>query len=273
MRIEKITWVASYPKSGSTWLRALIDAYHRNGDVDINRLTFSTSDNLSVWTQAVSPLPFHALDPLEQFLLRPAALFNQLCSMTGQTQFIKTHHVNASVNTSPALIPVEVTCRAVYLVRDPRDIAISLAMYLGKDHAGAINSMNNVGFALTEDKQITHYLSSWSQHVASWVDEQRYPVMVLRYEDLCADPLVAFKSVLEFCKIPIDETALHRAIDACWLPKLQKQEREHGFVENRSEQPFFNKGGSRWQQELDAELAVRISDDHKAIMLRYGYLE
>lgn len=254
----------------------LVSAYLQNGHVDINDSPFTTGDNLTVWLQNVSPLPVESLSYEQMFLLRPAALFNQLCGSPHKRNFIKTHNANKRVGNGPNLIPGELTMRAAYIVRDPRDVALSLARYLDGDVGDVVKNMNDQGYALAAEKALPHLLGSWSDHVLSWVNETRWPLHLIRYEDLLANPVTVFMEFLDFCGYEVDTDRAMRAVQACELAKLQKQERENGFREDRlseADRPFFGKGGSHWETELPAELARQIENDHGDVMRRYGYLQ
>lgn len=274
---EKFTWLASYPKSGNTWIRMLIHAYYQNGHVDINHSPFTYGDQGEYWLRAVSPLPIEDLGMEMRVLLRPACLLNQLASMFDEPRLVKTHYANVRVNNYCNFIPHQLTERAVYVVRDPRDVVMSLADYISISVEEATGNMNNDGYALQNDSGLTHYLASWSTHVKSWMQEERYPVAVLKYEDLLQDTLGEFIQMLEFCNIRVDKKRAKRAVEACELAKLQRQEAKHGFREDlradkKPHTRFFRKGGSRWLEELDSKFAKQIEEDHKDMMTALGYL-
>ena len=253
----------------------LVSAYLQNGHVDINASPFTTGDNITVWLQNVSPLPVETLTYEQMFMLRPAALFNQLCATSYRNNFIKTHCVNNRVGNGPRLIPTEITRRAVYIVRDPRDVALSMARYIDTDVANIVTSMTDPGYALASPSAMPHLLTSWSNHVQSWVQETHFPVHVIRYEDMCQNPVTEFMRFLEFCEMDVDQDLAMRSVEACALAKLQKQEREHGFREDRlseADRLFFGKGGSHWRTDLQPELSRQIEADHGDVMRRFGYL-
>lgn len=274
---EKFTWLASYPKSGNTWVRMLIHAYYQNGYVDINHSPYTFGDQGEYWLRAVSPLPPEDLGEGMKLMLRPACLLNQLASMVEEPRLIKTHYANARVSDLPHFIPHQLTERAVYIVRDPRDVVTSLADYVDTSVENAVSNMNNDTYALQNEYGLTHYLASWSTHVRSWIQEERYPVAVLKYEDLLGDTLGEFIQLLEFLKIDIDEKRAARAVKACEISKLQHQEAKKGFREDKRQEKkpntrFFRKGGSRWLKELDPKFANQIEEDHKSMMEVLGYL-
>lgn len=280
MRAERFTWISSYPKSGNTFLRMLLQAYRSNGYVDINEVTSSVGDNTSFWFQNISPLPLDKLTFAARLWLRPAALFNQLNSVNTKVRFIKTHMANAAVNNLPHMIPADLTERAIYIVRDPRDVVSSLQTYMatekGLSIAEAATNMANPEYCIQNADELPQVLMSWSKHVESWMNEKRYPVAVVKYEDLCDNTESEFSQVLEFCGIDVDEDRVAAAAQACRIEKLHHQERAIGFREDvREKRPkaFFHKGGTRWRDELEPEIAKRIEADHGEVMRRLGYLD
>src|SRR5210317_1286339 len=88
-----VTWLASYPKSGNTWLRLLMSAYRRNGLLNINDTRETYSDGGTILINAVSAVPATSLDMEGQFLLRPAALQHFFCHHR-EPVYCKTHFVN-----------------------------------------------------------------------------------------------------------------------------------------------------------------------------------
>lgn len=274
---EKFTWLASYPKSGNTWVRMLIHAYYQNGHVDINHSPYTFGDQGEYWLKAVSPLPIEDLGDSMRYMLRPACLLNLLASSIDEPRLIKTHFVNARINDLPQFIPFPLTERAVYVVRDPRDVVSSLADYVQIPVEDAVKNMNNNTYALQNANGLTHYLASWSTHVKSWIQEERYPVAVLKYEDLLGDTLGELIQLLEFLNIDVDEKRAARAVKACEISKLQRQEAKKGFREDLRQEKkptvrFFRKGGSRWLDELDSKFANQIEEDHRGMMEILGYL-
>ena len=280
LKAERFTWLASYPKSGNTYLRLLIQAYLANGYVDINSITASVGDNTSFWFQSLSPVSLDKLTFNMKLLLRPAALLNQLHSINTSVRFIKTHHANAMVNGQPHLIPADLTERAVYIVRDPRDVVSSLKTYMASEKGLSIDEsaekMADPEYAIQSEDGLPQILTSWSQHVKSWMGETRYPIAILRYEDLCAEPEKNLTELLQFCGLEVDENRVQSAVEACRIANLSRQEQVNGFREDRRikvRKPFFYKGGSRWRNELLPEIARKIESDHMEMMQRFGYLD
>jgi aryl sulfotransferase len=274
MNIEKITWLASYPRSGNTWLRMLICAYYQNGRVDINNNPYTFGDVSVQYTRMVSPVPVEDLGVRGQLLLRPAALLNQLCINHIRPYFVKTHMVNGQVDVLPRLIPIDLTERAVYIVRDPRDVCLSFSKYLDKVPSQTAVSMNNPEYGIIQnDALVTTVLNTWSNHVKSWAKYDKFPIHVVRYEDLCENLISTFISILEFCNIEVDLDRVMTAVKTCSIDNFSEQENVIGFKEAAGQGKFFGKGGSYWKNEIDKELAMKIVNDHSEIMSEFGYID
>jgi Sulfotransferase domain len=267
------TWLASYPKSGNTWLRCLLEAYRRNGLLDINDMRISSSDGGATIMQGVSPMPLDALGLQGELLLRPAALLNLFCRLNTPF-FIKTHFANMQMGDAPHCIPKYLTEKAVYVVRDPRSVVSSFARFYKFPIETAADAMNSNEFVIGGNALFSRcLLSTWSNHVASWTSETNFPVHVVRYEDLVSDTAKELTEVLEFLGIEIDLELVNKSVAAANISNLKKAEVDKGFRENASTGgTFFTNGGTGWKDELGARWIKRIENDHGTVMKVLEYL-
>ena len=274
MSDQGFTWFASYPKSGNTYLRSLLEAYRHNGALDINDMSVVIGDGGGNIMRSVSPIPLDDLGFRGEALVRPAALL-MLYSLRVDPVLVKTHWCNIQPKGLPPSIPKEFTKRAVYIVRDPRDVFLSMCNYMTFPPKLCAEKMSDKDFRIGGSGMARALVSSWSNHVAGWTTEENFPVHILKYEDLCADPEGELKRVLEFIEWDVDEGRVKVAVEASNIAKLKKAEEEHGFRENLGKTSTFfgGGGGSRWKDELGSKWARRIEDDHGDIMRAMGYLE
>ena len=131
---------------------------------------------------------------------------------------------------------------AVYLVRDPRDVAVSLAYHNNTTIGQAIRLMNASNGTLSPDAkglahQLRQKLTGWSGHVTSWLDQTDIPVHMIRFEDLMAAPAEGFAAALDFAGRPAEPVAIERAIRYSDFAELQRQEQEKGFASNAHPRP------------------------------------
>ena len=270
---EGAVWIASYPKSGNTWLRCLLEAYRRNGNLDINDIRITTGDGGAVIIQGVSPIPIEELGFRGEMLVRPAALLNLFTRLT-KPMWIKTHFANIQPAGLPHCIPQDFTERAIYIVRDPRAVFLSFAQFFNFSLRTAADAMANNEFAIGGmGRYASTLLASWSTHVASWTSETAYPVHIVKYEDLIEDSAKELSEVLEFMGIKINKATIDRAVKAADISKLKTEEEKGGFRENITEKHgnFFN-GGTSWKEELGPKWIARIEKDHGKVMKALGYL-
>ena len=266
---DLIKWLASYPKSGNTWVRLFLNAYCSNG-LDVNESRHSIGDVNPYYYQTVSPKPVTDLSPTEFNILRPAALAHMLTAYSHiDPLFIKTHNANVLIDDI-ALIPPSITDKAVYIVRDPRDVCISYANHFNVSIDDAIAAMNDT-HRVIGDNNLIHTLSTWSNHINSWLSEERFKVGLIRYEDICANPRGKFIDLLTYLGIEVDIDRFNMALDRTSFNKLSEEEDEYGFKEAPNGVKFFKRGGTYWQETLTQEQAALIVEHHGTSMQRVGY--
>ena len=270
--MSAITWLASYPKSGNTWVRMFLSAYSTDS-LDINRPALSTGDNHPYCWQNAAMKPITELTDGEKLLLRPAALLHLLeMKFQGANPFlVKTHWFNMVLEGCQT-IPQMLTKRAVYVLRDPRDVAISFSRHFSSTVDEAIEAMGQERHAILDEKKLPSVTGTWSAHVESWTKSKPYPVGVMKYEEMLDDPVRRFTGMLEFLEMPLDEARIARAIAACSFDRLQAQESEKGFRERKGDAPFFHTGkAGGWQDKLSDKQVRRIERDHGEVMTAQGY--
>lgn len=266
--LKEINWLASFPKSGNTWVRMLIQA-HAIGALNINsnlRLTYA--DALPHHYDGVVGLPLDQLAREHRLLLRASALINMISERPQKPLIVKTHMANVRVN-SVSMIPNELTQSSVYLMRDPRDVVISYARYLDKSIDETIRLMSVDSHFLDNYGRIPQPVCSWSSHVVSW---QRLGPLVVKYEDMLEDAGYWFKQMLELWGLPTDD--YEKAVDLASFNNLQKQEKDMGFIENMQDKCAFFKVGKKgqWKKDLTKKQIEKIEEQHGETMQKFGYV-
>jgi hypothetical protein len=273
----QVIWIASYPKSGSTWLRAFLHNYVRNAGTphDINSLMdLTTGESSAARYRRHDPRPPSQYSVADVQRMRPL-VHRALADAHPGLVFVKTHNallVVAGVQT----ITKDVTSGAIYILRDPRDVAISYSRHLDRSIDDTIAIMADVEAATGgTDEKVYERLSSWSAHVHFWTRRPHPELHVMRYEDMVAAPLDAFGGLIRFLGGDPPEDRLARAVRFSDFAVLQAQEQARGFIEQpaRSSAPFFRAGqAGQWQAVLTRAQAARIERDHGEVMRRFGYL-
>jgi hypothetical protein len=279
--MRTIVWLASYPKSGNTWFRAFLANLLRDGNepVHINELnTGSIASARQVFDDVVG-IDAADLTPDEIDALRPA-VYRKWAESYDDVGFHKVHDAYVRTDGKRPLIPAEATRGALYFVRNPLDVAVSYAHHSGTDADTVIGWMADPTHCFAAGpgrlhEQLRQQMSTWSGHVTSWVDQDDFPVHVVRYEDMRRCPEPTFGAAAEFAGLSTEPTLLARALAFADFGELQRQEAADGFREKSpSATSFFRQGevGS-WQGRLTAAQVERLVADHDQVMERFGYLD
>ncbi len=269
-----IRWIASYPKSGNTWVRLFLLAYQDSDSFDPNLRppNFRQCVDTSTY-EKVSPVPVDQLTEAEVYTLRGAVLVHLLRASGDLPLYLKTHCANINLDGT-ALIPPTLTDRALYLLRDPRDVVVSLADHMGVSIDEAIAQMVNEQIFLSRNIKLNQLISSWSLNVRSWMRKMdKMPIFCLRYEDLSADPVQWFKKVLEFFQVDFDPWRFQKALDLTTFEALRQAEDQNGYQTKSIKQSrFFRKGiVGGWSDVLTIDQVQRIEADHGKVMKTTGY--
>ena len=292
--MTRTIWLASYPKSGNTWFRMLVAnlAAKDGKPADINDLPERGGI-------ASARAPFDYLLLIDSGLLthdeidclRPH-VYEELARGAEDDEydarqdappvrFVKVHDAYTLTPRGGALLAGKRGADgAIVIVRDPRDVAPSLANHTRTSIDDAIAFMNHdqasfCGKQSRQHVQLRQKLPGWSGHIATWLDQTEIPVHLLRYEDMQADAVGTFRRALDFAGRAASEEDIRRAVAFADIAELRRQEQEKGFSERPrpgSAGQFFRRGqAGGWRDELSAEQVTRIEAAHAPMMRRLGY--
>ena len=271
-----IVWLASYPKSGNTWVRAFLVNYLNEGA-----------------DQSMHDLNMFALGDMDR--QHYAACFGEekLASIArpgvGAERFgvhayiaetftgnpvVKTHG-NFRLESGRVAFNLSVTKCAVYIVRNPLDVVISFADHYGASIDDVITGCSAENHKISaQDDLVEQYLGTWRSHVANWVSSEGFPKMLMRYEDMVRDPQRAFTQLIGFLKIELDEDRLMQAIENSSFEKLRQKEEEQGFAEKSPHSERFFRQGTfgGWREVLTRQQVDRVVRFNGRIMRKLGYI-
>ncbi|MEM9499101.1 MAG: sulfotransferase domain-containing protein [Pseudomonadota bacterium] len=262
--LRRIIWLASYPKSGNTWVRMLLAHYFmpKGKAPDINNIRqFTTGDARQDIFDAAVGGTYHADSPDEWIHVRQKVVA-MIAASKPNHHFVKTH-CQASKYLGIDLIPPQCTAGAIYVMRNPFDLAPSFARHLNTDIDTAIEIMLNTEAINGTESGIYDAIGRWDKHVSSWADAPGLSIHVLRYEDMIDHTARAMRDlILKFLKAPLDAGKLAYAVKATSFETLKKQEAELGFVERPAGMDqFFARGQSGvWRTDLTPEQVARLRD-------------
>jgi hypothetical protein len=272
-----IVWLASFPKSGNTWLRAFLHNLLRNPSesYDINKLIdFTKSDAQMAWYNLFDKRPGSQITKDEIAALRPM-VHRQMTRSSNDSVFIKTHSMLVE-DRGTAMHTMQYTAGAIYVIRNPLDVTISFAHHFGVPLDEAIKAMATPGLH-TENSDTYSYevFGSWSENVRSWTLNAHRGLHVVRYEDLLADPHGAFGAVLRFLglHVTVTRSRLEKAIEQSSFRVLQEQEQRQGFKEKTDKaEKFFREGkAGQWKTQLSQQQVDMVVAAHQNQMARFGY--
>jgi hypothetical protein len=275
-----IYWLASYPKSGNTWFRTFLRNLIEDGDepADINDLGTGDIASSRGWLDEVLGFDTAELDPDEVERLRPVVYGWSL--RDAAIGYHKIHDAYITTVDGEPLVSREATLGALYLLRNPLDVAPSYANHNHGSIDDAITKMSETDHALCNSRkslpnQVRQKLLSWSEHVLSWVDAPGLNCRVIRYEDMLRQPTGTFTEATRFLQLPDDAARIEKALRFSDFRELARQEAAKGFREKRPRtERFFRQGQSgAWRDQLTPEQVERIIADHGPVMRRFGYLD
>ena len=279
-----IIWLASYPKSGNTWVRHFLASliYSNQGKVGLEKLGFI--------------MQYPKRDQFEK-LITNFDDFNQikknwinsqnLINSDNKLHIFKTHHILCSLGKDN-FTDKKNTLGAIYIVRDPRNV-ISSILY----HFNLSNTEEALNFIKREDKFIGNMknkvnyplltlIGSWKTNYNSWKSFDKNFLLV-KYEDLILNPNTEFKRIANYItyttNIKFSEEQIKKGIDESSFENLQKFEDKNGFIEsikdpeNKKRKKFFNLGPrNNWKKSLDKKFVDEIEVSFKDEMKELGYI-
>ena len=281
-----IFWIASYPKSGNTWLRSLLSAYYYSSDGNFNQKLLI---NISQFPQKHHFANFDynpkIVTDTSRFWIKAQNEINR----DSKLKFFKTHNVLGAINNNN-FTNKENSIGGIYLVRDPRNIITSLQNHfeLNKDEA--------LKFMLSEKKYLYDYnqandfsdfqfISSWEKNYKSWTKQDIFPIKVIKYEELMNNTFETFKEIIIFIekitkieKIFIESKAKN-SIQSTSFNKMKKIEQSKGFKEsvlskNHSKKiPFFHLGPKNdWKKILNEDFIKNATLKFKPLLTELNYI-
>ncbi len=271
-----IIWIASYPKSGNTWLRAFIHNlfFISPSAASINELDKVTlGDGRKDWYGKVAGGPVDGMDQHELAQIRPG-VHHLMSTSNPDSVFVKTHSPLTEQHGTPT-ITMDCTSGAIYILRNPMDVALSMSHHSGLDVDKTIELLAETTAGAPEDpRNIQMTLGTWSQHVKSWTQDTNDSLHVVRYEDLCENPKVYFEKIVDFLGRNWAANRLSKAITFSACDGLKKQEQSQGFRERSPlSKAFFRSGeANQWRRHLSQSQIEKIVAVHGDQMDRFNYL-
>ena len=280
-----IFWIASYPKSGNTWLRTLISSYYYSKD-GIYKHEYIKYIGQFPEKRHFEGLPYNPKDVIgtSRFWIQAQERINK----DKKLHFFKTHNVFGKINELP-FTNKENSLGCVYIIRDPRNVITSLSNHYELNYEDSLTWMINHKKYIYDNRGDLDYgnfqfISSWFNNYKSWKIQKDLPIKIVKYEDLLEKTFSVTKEIIEFInkctKIErkIDSKKLKNAVSSTLFDKLKNYEKKEGFSEaiyskkKNKMIPFFNLGpGNNWKKILEKDFADKLNKIFKENLEETGY--
>ena len=295
---EPYWYLASYPKSGNTWCRVFITELRRLAGLDSAEATAAAQQeeqelrlNRDLATGSIvssrhwlddqlgidsSDLSWAELDKVRGRAGHQRALYEECL------RYHKVHDAFVSPDSAGRpVVPVEGCRGAVVVIRHPADVAVSLShffscplerclAFLLDEQAGLCRSSKRGG------QQVRQFMGTWANHVHSWLDQQQIPVLLLRYEDLLAEPQLQFSKLARFLELPAEPELIAEAVANTSFQTLRAKEEEEGGFHERPDgcERFFRSGRSgEGREQLNSDQLAQLDELFGSTLQHLGYLE
>ena len=279
-----IIWIASYPKSGNTWVRSLISAYlyGKDGFFDFNLLKkihqFPSQKYFEFFLK-----DFTDMKKVSDHWIAAQERINLI---NDGTTILKTHNALCTFASNPFTNKIN-TKAAIYIVRDPRNLLTSFSHHYSMNIQDTYNYIINkkawITAGVDDDEGIPSILGSWSEHYKSWKNLKFASLLIIRYEDLIFDTKNSFIKIInflsKFIEVKFDENKINNAINTCGFDLLQKKEKEEGFFESvpskkdKKTLNFFYLGKkNNWKNLLDPNIEKKTREVFAEEMKELKYI-
>ena len=275
-----IIWLASYPKSGNTWIRLFLDSL------------FSSSKEFNINQNYITQFPLRKhfegitenINDQSEFAKNCVNAQSKL-NFDKKIKILKTHNALWNFNNGKYSFTDEnKTLGVIHIVRDPRSIVTSILNYFHKSkYEDAIEFMatNKVLGGGDDASGLPTIIGSWSNHYKSWKKFKKN-FLIIKYENLLENPFKEFSKIADYLKtisdLKFENKNLTKVIEECSFDNMSKQEDKFGFNDNsvrnkKLNKKFFNLGPrNKWQNILDKEIQEEIEKVFNSEMKELGYL-
>lgn len=280
-----IIWIASYPKSGNTWVRSIISSliYSDDGIFD-----FSYIKKIKQFPQKIFLENFtNNLDNIHEIKKYWISAQERL-NLDNKIKFLKTHNVNCKINDY-AFTNRQCTLATIYIVRDPRNLVDSISNHFSKSSdeslkfllSSRVLSPGKGGIELEGGNVIT-YIGSWKENYNFWTKNNEN-LLLIKYEDLLKDTSKEVDRIIfflnKFTDFNINEKKKENIINSTSFESLKKLENAGNFTENvfikntNKKAKFFNKGPNNvWQNQLRKDIQLKLEKELNKELVELGYL-
>lgn len=279
-----IIWLASYPKSGNTWVRSIISSLLFSKDGNVKDFRHLKNIDQYPTKKYFNGLVQNFDDGVE--IQKNWISSQKIINKDKKIKFFKTHHLYCKYGENAFTDAVN-TLDVIHIVRDPRDLIHSLKHHWSlSDDDEAMNKLfdeqNATGIKIEDDKDYSFpvMISSWKNHYNSWKKIKKNYLLV-KYEDLIDNPriqiMLIIKYLQKFIKFEINDEKIQNIIKTTSFDNFKNLEKRGLFEESNLNQSgqfktFFNQGPYKnWKQSLDQNISYKIENNFLDEMKELNY--
>ena len=281
--MKKIIWISSYPKSGNTFLRAMLSAYFYSKDGVFKQDYLKNIPEF--------PRDFFELKKSNNFLNEIEeyeSIQKKVSNTNKEVIFLKTHLPNITVNKTTPTINKRYSMCAIYIVRDPRNVILSLKNHYNLENKDCFNFLtNDKNFICIQNKELSKGYTpilDWSTNYLSWKKQQDISTIFVKFEDLVFNQENTFIYILnelkKFTNLEINQKKIQNIVKTTKFEYLRQLEEKEGFIENKimgiknNNKFFFNKGGEQdFNKDLEKSIINEVNKKYKELLLELNYLK
>jgi len=283
-----IIWIASYPKSGNTWIRSFIYSllFSKNLKPDLNKINIIDQYPTKKYLKSLVR-NFNNLNEISQNWIKSQEIINT----DKKIRFFKTHHILCEINKNK-FTDLNNTLGVIYIVRDPRNVITSVKNHYSKDsyesafefitdekHCIDVENKNHTN--LDKKEILNTLISSWKTHYNSW---KKFPknFFLIKYEDLIKNPKENFLNLVNYIeditKTRINKDNLNEIINFNNFQNLKKFEQREGFIEksvdkfDKTKKFFFLGPENKWKKLLPINIKEEIDLQFHEELKELGYI-
>ena len=278
-----IIWLASYPKSGNTWVRLFLKHYFKKPgeQFKINSLDTDKFKNRSFPDQYI--LREMRINYLKfEEIVKNWETIQNFINLNKSTNYIKTHSSMCTIDRY-RFTTQKNTKGAIYIVRDPSDVLVSNSYYFGLDYEKTYQRLSSSdifeyqSLSQTGERFKKSLMGSWADNYNSWKNYKQSPILIIKYEEMILNGYNTFLKIIKYLNkidgLEIDEEKLKNSFEQTEFKKLRKIEDQLGFEDQAKKGFFFRKGKiGTWKDEVPNEIIKKIEKIFYKEMVELGYL-
>ena len=274
-------WLASYPKSGNTMIRALLSSYFFSKDGIFN---FELIKNIKQFPHKALFIKNGIDITNEKEVIKNYLNVQESFNIKNSIQFLKTHSYLFNIENNP-FTKLEYSLGVIYVVRDPRNVVLSVSNHNSQSDEKSADDLIK-GRIINDEKNVKVYAGTWSDNFNSWKSfKSGNKYLLIKYEDMINDKDKTFYEILKFIhnlkkvEFVLDKKKFKNVLDSTEFGRVQKLESQTGFDESMTDKKtgkkikFFNLGEkTNWQSALEPNLQNKIEEAFGKEMKELGYI-